>query len=266
MRLSKYTPAETLLLTKGSKVLLKDHLKYTLMDLLLKRVLVSTRKVYQPDPRSKATKMTYISVGPLFKTYVPLFHEQVFTAPFVNGKRSIQFKFIVKMAYEQAIKYSDYDDAILQSASINRLVKKNIFQRVFGGFSLTSEGHEIKELLKKELQVLNKDLPLLMEKDQKKALDLFLAIKGNIFLLENIDFQLLRSFDKEVAYLQKELSENYVGGNYDLVAFDSSWISDSHHSWDAGFDSSWDSASGCSSSDSGCSSGCSGCGGCGGGD
>lgn len=267
MRLSEFTPAETLLLTKGSNVLLKDLLKYTFMDLLLRKVLLLTRKKYQPDARSKGVTMKYISAGTAFNSYQALSHEQVFTSPFLQGKRNIQFRFMIKMAVEQAAKFSDYDPLILESSSINKFVKKNIFHRVFGGYTWTSEGKDLGELLKKELQLLDKDLPLWMKQDQKKALEVFTSIKGNVFLLKNVDFQLLRNFDKEVIELQRTLSESNDWGGYGMISLDSSWISDSHHSssWDTSFDSSWDSVSGCSS-DSGCSSGCSGCGGCGGGD
>lgn len=261
MRLSEFTPAETLLLTKGSKVLLKDLLKYTFMDLLLKKVLVLTRKKYQPDARSKAVTMKYISAGPLFNSYQSLPHEQVFTSPFQQGKRSIQFRFMIRMAYEQASIYADFDPVILESPSINRFVRKNIFQRFFGGYGWTSEGKTLAEVLKKELRTLDKNLPVWMAEDQKKALEVFLVIKGNVFLLKNVDFLLLRNFDKEIQQLQNVSSDTTYWG-YDLVSFDSSWIGDNHHSssWDTSFDSTWDSGSGCSS-DAGCSSGCSGCGG-----
>jgi len=260
MRLSEFTPAETLLLTQGSHVLLKDLLKYTFMDLLLKKVLLHTRKKYQPDARSVAVTMKYISAGALFNSYQPLPHEQVFTSPFEQGKRNIQFRFMIKMAYEEASKYSDFDPVILQSPSINRFVRKNIFQRLFGGYGWTPEGKALAEVLKKELRSLDKNLPDWMAQDQKKALEVFVAIKGNVFLLKNVDFTLLRNFDKEIQQLQSVSSDTTSWG-YDMVAFDSSWISDSHHSssWDTSFDSSWDSGSGCSSD-----AGCSGCGGCGG--
>lgn len=261
MKLSEFTPAETLLLTRGSNVLLKDLLKYTFMDLLLRKVLLLTRKKYQPDTRSTAVTLKYISAGPLLHRCGALPHEQVFTSPFLQGKRSIQFRFMIKLAYEQTSKFSDYDPVILESPSIKKFVKRNFFHRLFGGYGWSEDGKRVAEVLKLELQSLEQNLPIWIKDDQAKAIEIFKAIRGNVFLLKTVDFKLLQYFDKEVVRLQNNSSDTSDWSSFDTVSFDSSWIGDSHHySWDTSFDSSWDSSSGCSS-DSGCGSGCSGCGG-----
>ena len=68
MYLSQLSPAETLFLT-DEKALLKDFLKITLLDLILKKVLKTIEVTRTPSVAEGTLIYTYVTAGPNFKTH-----------------------------------------------------------------------------------------------------------------------------------------------------------------------------------------------------
>ena len=105
--------------------------------------------------------------------------------------------------------------------------------------------------MEKELQTLNAAFSDVKNIEHQKVLDLIKVIGGNIFLLDNISYEILDQFGSSLSTELNRMSKTEEGSgclgcnmNFD------------HYS--SSFDS------GCSSDvGSGCGSGCSGCGGCG---
>ena len=133
---------------------------------------------------------------------------------------------------------------------------------MFGGYSLSKEGKDIQSTLLKEIHEVENILPNYIDTNKEKAFEVLKAIKGNVFLLTNIKFELLNHIDKElIKEMNRRDDDNSGNGCY------SSWDSFDHYS--ETFDSTSNSENGGSGcwGDSGCGggdSGCSGCGGCGG--
>jgi hypothetical protein len=61
--LSKFTPAETWILLRGNTSLLRDLLKFTLMDILLKQVLWMEDVEGQPGDRDPFSGYKYVRPG-----------------------------------------------------------------------------------------------------------------------------------------------------------------------------------------------------------
>jgi hypothetical protein len=103
MLLTKLTPAETLLITQGEDTTLKDALRYTMMDLLLKRVLTITDVERESPHSGNIVTSKYIVAGENFKQYPALAHELVFLIPFrENPAMHMLFKNCVKIGFENA--------------------------------------------------------------------------------------------------------------------------------------------------------------------
>ena len=257
--LSRFSPAETLFALQGKKASIKEILKLTFMDLILKQVLRTFEDQIQANNRDKIRVLKYVAIGNNFYTYQPLAHENIFLAPFLeNDSVRILFRHMVKIGYQNASSESKIHNTLLESPRLNEYFSRNFFQKIFGGFSLTSMGLELRHTLESEITQLEDQLPELISSNHQKALEILKAIKGNIFLLSNIEFDLLNIIDKE---LLAELNKT-KNINSDLGCSGYAWIS--FDSYSENFDSSCSGDSGCSGGGcSGCGGGgCGGCGGC----
>ncbi|WP_430412981.1 hypothetical protein [Kordia sp.] len=275
--LSKITPAETILIRDCGNAQLKSLLKFTFMDLLLKKVIKIIEIDKQPHPRDDIRTYTYIESGKNFAKYTHKSHELIFLSPF-KKEESIQilFKHFVKMIYDASGGKKSYRESIRSSKELKSYFNQSFFIYLFRLIRLTDDGKRIKQEIASYLQEVDKLINYLLENDKQKALELLITIGGNIFLLKNLNFDLLKKLDKELIAQQKELygdaddhddswylyadsyDENYLFDNdfEDSDSFDS-FFYDTMNSFDSEFD-----ASSCSSYDDGCSS-CGGCGGCG---
>lgn len=235
------------------------------MDLLLKQVLQTKNVSSKAHARDKTRTYLYVESGKNFLTHKPLRHEEIFLSPYYSAPQiQILFKHLIAMGFQNSGGVKDYiQKRILSSPNMEGLFETGFFKRLFGILNRTQKAHELRTEILKTLEQLESTLPELIHSDQEKALKILLSIGGNIFLLKNLDFDLLNQIDNQ---LIKEFKRQY---NYDSGCSGCGpWLyfDDYGDTFDSDFDSadtsfgdsSW---SGCSSC-SGCS-GCSGCGGCG---
>lgn len=268
--LSKITPAETISIKDCTSVQLKDLMKYTFMDLLLKKVIEIKEINKKSHPNDKHdTTYTYVVSSKNFNKYKPKNHELIYLSPFIKSQSiQILFKNFIKMAYDSSNGSWNYGKLTRSNREISPYFKAAFFLKLFRSTKLTGEGLKLKKEISNYLKGIDKKINKLLLKDKKKALELLLSIGGNIFLLKKLDFQLLKTMDKELLNQQKVLYNDTYDSDNDwwlyIDFFEGDYKFDSYFdcfdetlsSFDAEFDE-----SGCSSDDSGCSS-CSGCGGC----
>lgn len=266
--LQHLTPAETCLLTKTSSTKLKELMKLTFFDLLLKQVITSKQEKKVSGRKRYVRTVNYLIKGKNFDTYQPLPHEKVFMDAFSeNPDLKVLLKHLVKMAYENTKgPYKYIYQGIRETPYIKGFFKSGFFNNVFARVRLNDEGLNVQTDLLKALDELDNTLPDLIQNDKEKALKALLAIKGNIFLLNRIDFKDMKGFDSTIENVISQ-AERYSSGSDAAFGddfLDLWWVFDSYDSFDSSFESHYDDASdsGCWG-DSGCSS-CSGCGGCGG--
>jgi hypothetical protein len=261
--LSKLTPAETLLLSDGYFTNYPNLLKYTLMDLLIKRVLKIDKRQFQARANDKIREVIYITQGEKFLGYESLPHEFVFLKIYNTEPVSILFRHLVKVGYENAHSEYAYKKMIAAYKPLDECFEQNFFQRIFlKEFSLTDKGEELQIKIKAEIDSLNNTLPGLIANDKDQAAKIIHAIGGNIFLLKNIDFKLVHDLDKD--FMDEMNKRKSSAGCSTGCGTGCSVLTDfdTHsHSFDNSCSSAHD--SGCGSSCGG-DSGCSGCGGCGG--
>ncbi|MDW3195577.1 MAG: hypothetical protein R8G66_24590 [Cytophagales bacterium] len=266
--LKKLTPAETLVLRDTSQASFRDLLKFTLIDLILKKVLV-VRNESNPEPEEE-NKVAYknLEKGPAYDSYQPKAHEWIYLAPYEkDADLSIQFRHLVKMGWESARSRNNYlFKQVLMSKDIARAAKEGWFYRTFGYCNLTPEGQLLQQRVNAELGKLADILPNLIENNPEGAKELMGHIYGNIMLVPSFDYSLLKQLDE---VFEEELIERNTDMHTDTAAIWFFFLYDDFHS---SFDSEYDSyggdsgwgGGGCSGGDGGGCSGCGGCGGCGG--
>jgi len=258
--LSRLTPAETLILKNGDKAPLSDLLKYTLMDLLLKQVLVIEEVQRQSNSRDPIRIYKYIAAGTNFVKYQFRSHEIVFLSMFQeNAEIRLLFRNLVKVAYQNAKSQRQYYPLLINNVNLKAAFVKTIFHRIFGGFDYTEKGLLLKGELQNEISELEKTLPGFIKNDRNRGLEMLKTIGGNIFLLKGVDFAISKEIDEE---LFEEMSTKRRGSGCSSGCWSN--FDDYSDTFDSSCSS--DTGSGCGGDGgcSGCSSGCSGCGGCGG--
>ena len=95
--ISTYTPAENLMLASGPNVQLKELLKGTFLDLLIKGVLTVTEVEKYIASRNMTFVYRYVSQGPGFKVYRPHEHEVLFINALKNHKDPVLLRHYIKI-------------------------------------------------------------------------------------------------------------------------------------------------------------------------
>lgn len=270
--LSTYSPAETHVLMHGQEAKLKNLLKFTFMDLIIKQVLKTIIVERQPDPRAAVATFRYITIGKNFHTHQILPHERVFLSPFLRDSSvQILFQNLVKLSYQNAVGPTYFQNEVIKSSTMQPLFYKDFFQRFFknySGYTKTPQGTLARTQLEEELHQLEQHLPLLIQTDKEKALSISRQIKGNLFLLTTLSIELLKEIDTELLADLQEYGHKEQGteGSYSSGCSGCSSVWASFSDCSDSFDSSCGNACGSDGGgDSGGDSGCSGCSGCGGG-
>jgi len=197
--LSNFTPAETLLLLEGNAVKLKDLLRATLLDLLMRQVLQTTELERLFHEKEKPTTDIYVVRGPNFHQHKPLAHEAIFLSPFLeNEQAKIFFKSLVRAAYDNAKNESHYGKLILKSDTLQPYFAQGILKIFNGKFSLTQDGETMQQEIRSEIKTLEKELLHLMESDQARALEILTMIKGNTFLIKGVDLKTMKEIESHL--------------------------------------------------------------------
>lgn len=263
--LTTISPAETLFLLNPGSSKFKDLMKYTFMDLLLKKV-IELKEINSDSTDQTIGINTNVIAGRNFQYHKVKKHELIFLGPFLKSP-TIQILFIhyIKMAYETSGGQSIYKKSIKASSEIESFFKDSFVNKVFGLNKLTEEGKKLKLNLQDFLDKLDNQVLDLLVNDTEKSLELLKPLNGNILLLKNLDFKHLKKVDKELIRQQKlKHADSYDSDDHYWLYFDyleDNSLFDFHEIIDS-FDTEFDSSDE-SSSDSSCDSGCSSCGGCG---
>jgi hypothetical protein len=272
--INRYTPAETALLILPA-CSLKNMLKFTFMDLILKGVIkVIERKKTVGDPGfNKGQLYQYVSVGTKYSSYSFKPHEKIFVTVFsTDASLQVLFKSYLKMVVEKSDGSSSFNKLVIAAEDLKGLYTKSFLQRIFGGFTQTKAGLDKKDQLLGYLGPVNQKIERLIKSNSREAYELLLKLGGNIFVLNGYSynwFALINSKSlSEANQSNRDIFKRIGLGIYTLDFF---LDYNSFRLFEECFEDSPEvfrvatGSSGCSSCGSSCSS-CSSCGsGCGGG-
>lgn len=245
--LSKYTSAETYFILKEADVGLKELMKYTLMDLLFKRVLEMNTEHKNESRGEKAKVYNYVRVGREFTHYKPLPHEMIYLSPYYKSKSiRILFQHLISMGIQNAGAEKKYiQNNFLKREEMKHLFVSSRFAIFFTRLNLSDRGKAEKERLLQALGRVDVSLVDSILNVTGKGRSDVSTIGGNIFLLEKARSKVLQ----KISYQLKEDLQRSVG-NYDFMT----WIT--FESYEMLFNTIFDELN---SSNTGSDSGCNSC-------
>ncbi|MDN5211913.1 hypothetical protein QQ020_07615 [Fulvivirgaceae bacterium BMA12] len=255
--LHQLTPAEAFLIREAKAASFRDLLKYTLIDLMFKKVLRCEEHEHKAHPNDPARIIHYVGRGLRYDGFRPKPHEWVFLKPFsYQEDLVIMFRHVVKMGYENAGSRRGYlFDKILQSSDLAGYFRGGWLNRWLVSVQLTERGQQVREAINRAVDELERKLPDLIRSDLPAAMEILKKINGNVLLLQSFDFELLKQIDDEFGRSVAQRETGTSSGCTGCFVYHDTY----GHDFDSGYDSVDGGGSGC-----GGMSGCSGCGGCGG--
>ena len=212
-RLSELKPAGVKLIL-NPKISLLELLKLTLIDLILKKVLVIRKVLKKPHPRDPyLTEYTIVETAENFENYNPNDYEKYFTKR-INKYTYFQLRVFLREIIEEIQTESKYKNEIIRDLKIQDLFKRDFFSVSFSIFSTNQKGNKLKIEISEYLEEVDRNIENLIDREPEKALNSVMIPQGNIIPLINLKFQLiekLKLVSKVRATKNKDYFDDWVG-------------------------------------------------------
>lgn len=252
--LAYFSPAETLSLLREGRGTFKELIKITFTDLLLRKVLHARREAIE-----ETSWVYYVKPGVNYSSHPALAHETFFLKPFSKSRElEMTVRHFIAAVVQRSFGQSHFNYTVIRKNK--KLYPEFMRRKFFSGHRLTSTGMELKQKVEETLEKTALLFPRLVKESPAKALEILTMVGGNILLMPNFSFEMLKELDVAIQDLETGTdSFGYLDPGLWAITFDGGLdgIMD-------GFDGGWDAGAGDSGGDGG-GCGASGCGGCGGG-
>jgi len=210
--ISELTPAETWMILKPTWSLREDLLKYTIIDLILKKVLLIKKELLiRKYQRVKPKDYFFVKKGENFDSYSPQIHEQIITRFFGRSDD----RYLIKVLLYNLYNVTEKLDLIKKNLVSKVLKKKGIMPQfsianMFSSYQLTTKGkqkqHEIKSLL------TNADKQIhIWTRDSNSIKSMFNKLGTNFILLKNLNFEISKTIKKTISDLDKQIFDDSYG-------------------------------------------------------
>ncbi|MEM6684381.1 MAG: hypothetical protein AAF617_01195 [Bacteroidota bacterium] len=202
-------PAATAILLSPFKTSLKDIIRYTLMDLELKRVLSITHKNMKLHPNDvHVRRRDSLEIGENFTTYRKSEYENYFLS-FLNEESYYHLHSYLYKVYADTPMDSRMKRNILKEHKILNLFSTAFSFNMLGLFLLNANGRKVRREIKRYFVTIEQHLPQIIENSPEQALQLVSFLKGNFFLLKNISVETLEKLNQRIRLHKKEIKDEY---------------------------------------------------------
>lgn len=207
--LSVLKPAATAILLAPTRIELKDVIRYTLMDLALKKVLIIKSKFIKLHPSNlREREVITVETAENFKTYYKSEYEKYFLN-IIDEDSYFQLRSYLLRVYTDTPRDHVVKRTIIKEHKIQNLFSGSIIHSAFNVFQLNSNGHKVRNELRKYLYEIDKNIVQIIDESPEKALALVSFLKGNIFLLKNLTFELLEKINTLILQNNETVNNDY---------------------------------------------------------
>lgn len=207
-KLAELHPAETELLINRKDTDLQMLLKLTFCNLLLNKVLILKKKQRRPHPNDRLREYVVVETGENFASYDGNASESIF----INIVDNDSYYYIIpylKSVYRSAFSKNNYIKLILKNKSINVFYKSNFLRKILNLYSLSTKGRELKNEILKCLDELNNSFNHDLKSNHEKTIEIIKKIKGNIFLIKNLEITSLKKINVIEEYLKVNTQQTF---------------------------------------------------------
>lgn len=186
LKLERVKPAQNYLILNSVEMDIKIIFKLTLIDLMLSKVLKIKviEEQYETEGEIKIAKYCELSRGDNFENYVPVQFEMPFLEIFHTfSDASIALNQFIRIVARRIKRPKAFVSQLLNNSPLSNYYEQNIFQRIFGKYSVSEEGKKYKKLLVAEIDQIS---DLIYTSDNQKNIKLIkdlMTFHGIVLLL-----------------------------------------------------------------------------------
>lgn len=211
-------PAATAILLAPTIVDLKDIIRYTVMDLALKKVISIQHKeilLHPSDPYKRAR--TIVETDTNFATYRKSIYETFFSG-IIDEESYFQLHSYLFRIYTELPLDNKVKKSILKEHKILNLFSLTFTFDSFSIFRLNKNGEKIRNEIQRYFVTIEQNLEQIIEDSPEQALHLVSFLKGNFFLLKNISIEVLEKLNSLIKLHKKEKKDEYLN-LFDIFEF-----------------------------------------------
>ncbi len=216
--LKNIKPSATKLVLDGTKVDVIDIIKLTFFDLILKQILIIKKEFRKAHPRDTSSReYVVVETGERFSKYTPDQFESYFM-DIIDEDSFYYLKGYLRKVYKDLPSNYKCYRYVINGSKVNNSFNSNLLTQVFQLTLLSSQGKNFRKKIETYLDKIDNKILDLLDKDPEETLKIISSLKGNIFLLNNVKFELFEKL-KPLSRATRTDNEDY-NDVYDVFYMD----------------------------------------------
>ena len=199
--LENIKPSATKLLLDGAGIDVLDVIKFTFFDLIIKQVLSVKKELRRSHPRDpNLREYSIVETGVKFSGYEADPFESYFVRIIDENSFYHLLGYLKKVYNDLPSNYSCYR-YVIKGSKVQQKFHHNLITMIFRWTFLNRRGKRFRKVVRAYLKEIDDTILELLDNEPEKALQLIRSLKGNIFLLKTIKFELfekLKALSKAV--------------------------------------------------------------------
>jgi hypothetical protein len=211
IKLKSLKPAQNYLILKSDEMDVKIIFKLTLIDLIMSKVIRINEIDEQFESGGVLKRIKYCELcrGEKFENYTPADFEMPFLEIFHTfSHASISLNQFIPIVARRIKKPKVFIRSMVHQNPIRNIFEQNIFQRMFGRYSLSEFGEKYKIKLVKEVDRINDQVFTSYNIKDKRLIMELMTFHGNILLLNQ---------EPEALIVQNDVKSNDVNEEFRSV-------------------------------------------------
>ncbi|WP_298950992.1 hypothetical protein [uncultured Nonlabens sp.] len=204
-------PASTLLLIESNPSLL-SLMKAALFDLMHKQVLTVKKEEKKLNPRDKYYRVyTVVETGVNFSSYKPNTFESYFIDKVNEDSYFILISFL-RTVYSNIHSRYDFSTKVIKSGDLSPYFNLNYFFYIFSYVYRKVNGKTRGKQLKNRLNEIDTTIKDDLINNKSRVYDMVQELGSNVFLLEHMDFSLLKNYSRlesNTSSMKNEILDDY---------------------------------------------------------
>ena len=208
--LASLKPAAVKLILDCNAITISEIIKLTLLDLSFRKVIKIKEDFKSLHPSNSERAYTIVETGTEFKNYKPDNFETYFLAD-LKTDTYFHLKVYLKKVFETLPATYDFYRQIIIDTQTKNYFNQGILFKAFQLIKLNIKGRLAQQKISNNIDNLNHIIANIIKEEPDEAFKLLRVLKGNIFLLNSLNFEIFDRLDLEIP------SDKLFNSEFDLV-------------------------------------------------